>query len=366
MSVYVSDIVAAIHQAFPPSWAEPWDCVGLLVGDARAIVTGVRVALDPTQEEISAARASGANVLVTHHPAFLETPHTVTAASGTAGLAYMAASLNVALISAHTNLDRAPDGAASLPRALGLVDGSPLETGSQPVDFVVVYAPLDSVEAMRSELERAGAGRIGEYSGCSFSVDGEARFTPGASASPHSGVPGQAAMVTEARIEAVAPRGQGDRIAALVAEMHPYQEPLITVAQGSIARGVGRLGRVCELDSTGTLETLVALVVDRLSCVPRVWGAASAEVSRVACATGSGGSLIDSAIAANCDVLIAGEVRYHDALNAIERGLCIIEAGHDVTEWPLVPVLASAVRATPGIDSSQVSLAPSGRGWWTP
>lgn len=366
MSVYVSDIVTSLHQAFPPEWAEPWDRVGLLVGDPGVQVTGLRVALDPTQDEIAATRACGANVLVTHHPAFLETPRTVTAGPGAAGLAYAAASLNVALISAHTNLDRAPDGAASLPRVLGLGDGSPLEVGSQPVDCVVVYASLDSANAIRTELEKAGAGRVGEYDGCSFSVDGEARFTPGASTSPHSGIPGQASGNSETRIEAIAPRGQGERIAALVAEKHPYQEPLISVTQGSIVRGVARFGRVCELDSAGTLESLAALVANRLSCVPRVWGAASADVSRVACATGSGGSLIDSAIAARCDVLIAGEVRYHDALNAIERGLCIIEAGHDVTEWPLVQVLAAAIRATPGIDSSQVSLAPSGRGWWTP
>jgi putative NIF3 family GTP cyclohydrolase 1 type 2 len=57
---------------------------------------------------------------------------------------------------------------------------------------------------------------------------------------------------------------------------------------------------------------------------------------------------------AGCDVLVTGELRYHEALDAVSSGLSVIEAGHDATEWPLVPVLASAAASTEGLDEAVV------------
>jgi len=65
---------------------------------------------------------------------------------------------------------------------------------------------------------------------------------------------------------------------------------------------------------------------------------------RALVANGSGGSLIEAALAA-ADVCVTGEVRYHDAIAATSRGLSIIELGHDVSEWPIVSVLADLVRS---------------------
>ncbi len=47
----------------------------MTVGDPARLVTGVAVALDPTVEAIENAANAGANVLVTHHPAFLQPPY---------------------------------------------------------------------------------------------------------------------------------------------------------------------------------------------------------------------------------------------------------------------------------------------------
>ncbi len=81
---------------------------------------------------------------------------------------------------------------------------------------------------------------------------------------------------------------------------------------------------------------------------------------RVAVGNGSAGSLVPDALRA-ADVLVAGEVRYHDALSAVAGGLSIIEAGHDATEWPLVGILARLIRES-GIE---VIEEPAATGWWT-
>ena len=44
-----------------------------------------------------------------------------------------------------------------------------------------------------------------------------------------------------------------------------------------------------------------------------------------------------------CDCIICGEVKYHDAVELVERGICIIELGHDVSELPLCEVLKNAL-----------------------
>ncbi len=115
-----------------------------------------------------------------------------------------------------------------------------------------------------------------------------------------------------------------------------------------------------------SLAALVDQVAEVFDCTPRVWGDPASQVARVATGTGSAGSLIGAAVAADADVLFAGEVRYHDALDAVQRGVAVIEAGHDVTEWPLVPILADAVRATPGLEEGLLTVEAAQRGWWTP
>ncbi|MDO4443382.1 MAG: Nif3-like dinuclear metal center hexameric protein, partial [Slackia sp.] len=68
----IGALVGVLSEMFRPCDAEPWDRTGLLVGDAAAPLAGVACALDPTLDAIERAEACGANVLLTHHPAFLD------------------------------------------------------------------------------------------------------------------------------------------------------------------------------------------------------------------------------------------------------------------------------------------------------
>lgn len=366
MSITVRAVVDAIEGSFPSAWAEGWDRVGLLAGDPDAAVTGVLVSLDPTLEAIDRARSGGCNVLATHHPAYLDPVPAPRAGAGPAGVLHAAGAAGIALIAAHTNLDRAPQGAASLPLALGYPAGEPLESSLQPVDLVVTYVVPASVDSVRIAAHAAGAGRIGQYSGCSFSSEGLGRFRPLENTTPEVGTPGEDVLTPEQRLELIAPSGAGAAVAEAIASTHPYEEPLILVLPGHIARGAARLGRKVELEEPSSLMQVAARVVEQLGCTPRVWGDPETPVQRLGFATGSGGSLIGEALSSGLDALIAGEVRYHDALNATAAGLAIIEAGHDVTEWPLVEVLADAIRSLPGLPAHLVHVDAPARGWWTP
>ena len=103
---------AALLSKVPAADAEDWDRTGMTVGDPARLVEKVAVALDPTPEAVREAAARGANVLVTHHPAYLEAPEAFGPAQAlpaqAGSVVWAAVESGVALMALHTALDVNP------------------------------------------------------------------------------------------------------------------------------------------------------------------------------------------------------------------------------------------------------------------
>lgn len=116
---------------FPRSTAEPWDHVGLSVGDPASEISRVAVALDATPATVDEAASQDANVLLTHHPVYIKAPDAFVPEPGTypqaSATIYRAAQAGVSIISMHTNLDRAPVARERMAEALGLTCTGSLE-----------------------------------------------------------------------------------------------------------------------------------------------------------------------------------------------------------------------------------------------
>lgn len=363
--ITVGDIDRAIATRFPKERAESWDRVGLAAGDADSAVSGVVIALDSTRMPIRRAVELGANVVVTHHPPFLDAPHVVRPGPGPEGVLYEALINRIALINAHTNLDRDAESQMLMVNALGLEPEGPLESSLQPMKSITVFVPPDARVAVEEALTAAGAGSIGDYTGCSFRGTGVGSFTPGPSSSPFSGSQGERSQEDEERVEMIVAPHLAVSAAAAAASAHPYEEPLVVVSDVTIARNAARLGYIASAPGDMTLGGLTALASSTYGVVGRAFGDPERTIRRVATATGSGTSLLPDAKAAGVDVIIMGEVRYHDALEAAETGLAVIELGHDVTEWPMMSLVERVIRDIPGIDAETVHLLPSRPAWWT-
>ncbi|MBN1171847.1 MAG: Nif3-like dinuclear metal center hexameric protein [Micromonosporaceae bacterium] len=120
-------MVALLERWFAPAWAEPWDRVGLVVGDPAAPVTRVLLAVDCVPETVAEAIDVGAQLMICHHPLLLRGVSSVAATTYKGRIVHQLIRESVALFAAHTNADAACPGVSdALAGLLGLLDLRPL------------------------------------------------------------------------------------------------------------------------------------------------------------------------------------------------------------------------------------------------
>lgn len=346
-TVRVQDLVGLLNGLFPPDLAEEWDNVGLQVGDPGAVVERVLVALDPGSAAVAAARTQGSQLLVTHHPLLFKPLRRLSPDDPVGRVVWEAARSGVAILSAHTNLDVAADGLNGwLAGRLELVDAEPLQTVAGRLLKLVVYVPEGHEEAVAAALFAAGAGQIGKYDHCSFRTAGTGTFRPGEGTVPFIGTPGKREQVGELRLETVVPQRRLSRVLEKLFKVHPYEEvayDLVPLANTLPGIGLGRIGRLAAPVSLGEYADRVKTA---LSCPSlRVVGDLQRAVGKVAVCGGSGAGLISEAQRQGADVLVTGDIKYHEARLAEDFGLALIDAGHFATERLAVGELVSRLEA---------------------
>ena len=90
---------------------------------------------------------------------------------------------------------------------------------------LVVFVPSEALDAVREAVFAAGAGRIGDYTRCSWYTEGTGTFLGGEGTSPSVGQAGREERVAELRLETVFPTERQDEVIAALRRAHPYEEP---------------------------------------------------------------------------------------------------------------------------------------------
>ncbi len=158
----VGELERRLFAMLPESAAEPWDRTGMLTGDADAEVSGVAVALDPGVQAIDFALSHHANVLLTHHPLFLDSPKRISPdplRDVVGARIWHAVENGISVISFHTALDANPRAARVLADPLALEPGSDIlepMPGCPGFGYGrICEAPLRPASAYRDDCERA-------------------------------------------------------------------------------------------------------------------------------------------------------------------------------------------------------------------
>ena len=355
--IRVGDVARIIERVAPLALALPDDNSGLQIGRAGARVGGILVALDPTAAAVRRAVRARADLLVTHHPLFLDPLKRIDTGTATGAAVAAAVGAGMSVYAAHTNLDAAPEGlAVDVARRLGVEDLRFLHPVHGPARVkIVVFVPAAAVAELHEAMVAAGAGSIGRYDSCAFHACGEGIFRPLAGARPAVGARGRLERVAEERLEMIAGEGDLPAVLAAIRRTHPYEEPAVDCYPllPTPLGGFGCVGRI----GAARLGAFVRSAARVLGAEARVSGARVPRVRTVAVCPGSGGRLVPLAAAAGADVFVTGEVRYHNMREAEHHGIAIVELGHDRTEMPAVDLLARLIRGGLAAAGASVPVA---------
>jgi dinuclear metal center YbgI/SA1388 family protein len=352
----LADVIDVLDDAYPPGLAQSWDSVGLVCGDPDDVLSSVTIAVDATAAVVDEVPDGG--LLLAHHPLLLRGVDTVAASTAKGALVHRLIRSGRSLFTAHTNADSASPGVSdALAQALGLTVEAvlePLESRAAlpELDKWVIFVPAEKADAVRAAVFAAGAGRIGDYSQCSWSVTGTGQFLPGDRASPAIGSVGAVERVAEDRVEVIAPARVRREVLTAMRAAHPYEEPafdIFALASPPADVGLGRIG------SLGQPESLNAFVSRVRSGLPQTsWGVRAAgdpgmTVSRVAVCGGAGDSLLDAAAAAGVQAYVTADLRHHPADEHLRASaVALIDVAHWASEYPWCEQAADVLRAAFG------------------
>ncbi len=337
----LADVVAVLDELYDPRWAESWDAVGLVCGDPQAEINRILFAVDPVAVVVEEAIHWNADLVVTHHPLFLRPIHGVAATTPKGRVVHRLVRSGVALHVVHTNADVAHPGVSdALATALGLVNLSALAPMPRSgLDKLVTFVPHAYADSLIDALTAAGAGSIGEYDRCTWTVAGIGSFRPSAGARPTIGSIGVIEQVPEIRVEMLLHRVNRESVVAALRTAHPYEEPAFDIYELAALPGPLGLGRVGELEQSETLTAFaqrVAAALPPTVAGVRVTGDPGAPIRTVAVCGGAGDSLLDAAGLAGVDAYVTADLRHHPASEAMEQhvGPALVDAAHWATEWP--------------------------------
>jgi dinuclear metal center YbgI/SA1388 family protein len=356
----LQDLLSALEEIAPTRHAESWDNVGLLVGDPDQDVSGVMLTIDYTPEVACEAAGVDANAIVAYHPPIFEAIKRITS-TGATSLVFDALRRGVAIYSPHTALDVASGGTNDmLADVLELRERSPLKLAqTKSTQYkLVTFVPHDALEKISRALFAAGAGRIGNYTSCSFRSPGTGTFFGEEGTNPAVGESGKLEAAEEMRLETVVAITKIEQVIRALRESHPYEEPAFDLNQlAAPPEGVG-IGRVGKLPENVTADMLAnrikrELEIDRLL----IAGDPQRLVRRAAVCAGACGSLLDEAISQRVDFYLTGEMRHHDALKAARAGITVICTLHSNSERAVLKRLAQKLRERlPGLPVHQSQM----------
>ncbi len=329
----ILEVIQYLNQLIPPGYQESYDNCGLQVGDTTDDVTGVLIALDLTEAVVDEAVATHSNLIVTHHPFIFTGIKRIDADSPSGKIIYKLVRNGIAVYSAHTSLDKMKTGvSALLAERLGLANQRILAPEPNSLKQLVVYCPNEQSQQLKDALYTAGAGNIGNYRHCSYSVDGTGNFEPLQGANPFIGTVGQDTATAEERIEMIYPQVFESKIVSALRANHPYEEPafaLIPLGNGNSEIGLGIIGTLPqETDIKELLQKVketVGIPIVRHSELCRK------TVRTVALCGGAGAEFIGAAVAQKADIYITADLKYHDFQRAAGR-IVVADIGHYESE----------------------------------
>ncbi|MEW4924892.1 Nif3-like dinuclear metal center hexameric protein [Algibacter sp. 2305UL17-15] len=329
----VQDVINHLEELAPLSYAEGFDNVGLLVGDKNTKLTGVLVTLDTLEAVVDEAISENCNLIVSFHPIIFKGLKKITGKTYVERVVLKAIKNDIAIYSMHTALDNAFKGVnAIICNQLELANKRILIPQSETIKKLTTYVPKNEAETLRNALFNAGAGSIGNYTNCSFNVEGYGTFRGNDQSSPTKGKKGETHTETETKITITFPKHLESRILQTLFNTHSYEEvayEVVTIENKNQHIGMGMVGELAtpmsETDFLNHVKTKMQTGFIRHSSF------LNKTIKKVAVLGGSGSFAINAAKATGADAFITADLKYHDFFSA-ENSILLADIGHYESE----------------------------------
>lgn len=329
----IADILAPLESWAPETYQESYDNAGLLAGSRDWELKGALLSLDLTEEVLQEAIQKDCNLVISHHPIVFKALKRFSGKNHVERILMRAIKEDVALYASHTNLDNMLLGVNdAIAGRLELAGRRILAPREHSLQKLQTYVPNQDADRLREALFRAGAGSVGNYSGCSFNSQGLGTYQGSEDTHPYKGTPGVAHREPETKIEVVVPVHAASSVVRALLETHPYEEvayELIGLENPHAGIGSGLIGDLPEpMDPLEFLQ-LVRLRM-QTDCV-RHTRLPKGRIQKVAVCGGAGSFLLEAAKACEADAFLSADFKYHEFFEA-DNQILIADVGHYESE----------------------------------
>ena len=329
----ISEITNYIESVAPLAYQEAYDNAGLLLGHPEQEITQGLITLDVTEAVVDEAITKGCDLIISHHPLIFSGLKKLNGKNEVERCVIKAIQHNVAIYAAHTNLDSVHGGVNSkICEKLGLQNCRMLSAAPGQLKKLVTFIPFEHAETVQQAVFEAGAGNIGNYDSCAYSIAGKGSFRGSEKTNPFVGKKGEIHYENEIRFETIFPGHIRDQVIAALLQSHPYEEVAYDIYSLDNTNPLTGTGMVGELEKAmDTRKFLQFLKKTFGSKVVRHSQILQKKTKTVAVCGGSGSFLIGKAIAAKADVFITADLKYHQFFEA-EGKIVLADIGHFESE----------------------------------
>lgn len=329
----IAEIIHTLEELAPLQLQESYDNSGLLCGNGDETVTGVLLSLDCIEAVVEEAIQKKCNLIVSHHPIIFSGLKKITGQNYIERTIINAIKNDIAIYAIHTNLDNVSHGVnAKLCEVIGLKNPKILQEKINLLNKLVTYAPINAADKVRNALFDAGAGSIGNYSDCSFNVEGKGTFKGNENSHPAIGKKGELHFENEMRIEVVFESWRRNNILTALKNNHPYEEVAYDIYSLNNSLQTTGSGMIAELEHETDEKEFLQSVKQKLNCgIIKHTKLIGKKVRKVAVCGGSGSFLLENAMKAGADVFITSDYKYHQYFDA-DGKIVIADVGHFESE----------------------------------
>lgn len=329
----------------PLAYQEDYDNSGLIVGSPDTELRKGVVCLDCTEAVVDEAIATGANIIIAHHPIVFGGLKRFNGKSYVERVVMKAIQHDIAIYAIHTNLDKVKLGVNNeIANRIGLQKRQILAPKAGEIRKLTCFCPNEQVGVLRDALFAAGAGQIGNYSECSFTSTGEGTFKPGHRSNAYIGEKGVRHYEPETCIEVIFPQHLQSGIIQNMINHHPYEEVAYQIFRIENPNQEVGSGMVGIWEQAGTLQDFLAHCKKQFKTgVIKHTADLGKKIEKVAICGGSGSFLTKAAIAQGADVLFTSDFKYHQFFDA-EAKIVLIDVGHYESEQFTMDLLLEIIQ----------------------